>query len=246
MIYAIGDIHGMYTKLTRLYRMITMDIASHGITDATIIFLGDYVDRGPQSDKVLDFLMSLKDTDSLTHIFLKGNHEDMMVDNYYRDGHITMWLTNGGRETLDAFGIDWPDNFYNNSDLKDYIIWCKKLPTMHIIGPYAFVHGGYDCKFPPHEQRNEVLMWKRVTPYMEGREYNNCDFIIVHGHTPFKEAQVHTNEINVDTFACYDGPLTAVRLPNDLTDQALALSDTVTTESINAALSAEIKFLTAQ
>ena len=104
IIYAIGDVHGRLELLNNLLSQIENDDAQGH--DKEVVFLGDYVDRGTDSDRVLDFLMGLDDilgTDSVKHIFIKGNHEDMMVNVYHRDGHVDMWVTTGGRLTLDAF-----------------------------------------------------------------------------------------------------------------------------------------------
>jgi serine/threonine protein phosphatase 1 len=245
MIYAIGDIHGAFDKLNRLYCMIITDIDRFKIERATIIFLGDYVDRGPEPKKVLDFLMDLEDTDKIQHIFLKGNHEDMMVNNYYRDGHVDMWVTNGGRETLDAFECVTPEDFYGNPKLEKYIIWCKKLPLLYIIGKYAFVHGGYDPKQLPGNQHPNVLLWKRSTPYMLGKEYDDCIFTVVHGHTPHAEPQKFRNEINVDTFACYNGKLTAARLPEDITAYNKNELDRMHPKAVDLIINEKITFLNA-
>lgn len=245
MIYAIGDIHGMFDKLQTLHNKIIADIAFHGGAHATIIFLGDYVDRGPDTDKVLDFLMGLKNTDKLTYIFLKGNHEDMMVNNYYRNGHNDMWLVNGGRQTLDALECPTILDFYENLRFKEYIVWCATLPTIHVMDRYAFVHGGYDPKRPPGEQNPDLLMWKRTVPYIKGQEYRDCDFVVVHGHTPHVEPEVYINEINVDTFACYGGKLTAVCLPEDITKYtAIEINDMAATQ-LNGIINQELRFITA-
>jgi len=244
MIYAVGDIHGMFDKLKTLHNKIIADIAYHGGTHATIVFLGDYVDHGPKPAEVLDFLMGLKNTDKLTYIVLKGNHEDMMVNNYYRNGHCDMWVTNGGRETLDAFGCVTILDFYNNRQFKDYMIWCEALPTLHVMGRYVFVHGGYNPKLPPEEQNPDLLMWKRDNTY-NWMQYKECEFVVVHGHTPHVEPQVFTNEINVDTYAWRDGKLTAVCLPQDIADYTAEELNAMTTEQVNIIINEKIRFLTA-
>jgi serine/threonine protein phosphatase 1 len=245
MIYAIGDIHGTYVKLIRLYQKIMLHMKYNGVKRATIIFLGDYVDRGPHPHKVFDFLMNLKDTDEIKHIFLKGNHEDMMIHAY--DGaDYKVWVANGGRDTLNAFDIGCPEDFVGNEEVKPYIDWCRQLDVMHVVGKYIFVHGGYDPKRPPNDQKDEVLMWKRSTPYMDGREYETCDYTIVHGHTPHKEPKMYKNEINVDTFAYYDGPLTAVAIPEDITQYNADDIYGMTDDCFNKVTNNTIEFLTAQ
>lgn len=217
MIYAIGDIHGMFDKLKRLYSLILLDITSKGYEENTIVFLGDYVDRGPDSKDVLDFLMGLTDTENITHIFLKGNHEQMMIDCYnnFSQNAVRMYLVNGGYETLLSFDCATQESFCGNDRFKPYIDWVNDLPAIFIEGPYAFVHGGYDPNFPPSQQREEVLLWKRTNDYNRFIAYRDCDYIVVHGHTPHREYQIFPNEINVDTAACFpDGKLTAAVLPD--------------------------------
>lgn len=245
MIYAIGDVHGMFHKLERLYAQIMDDIVFQNLDHATIVFLGDYVDRGPDTDRVLDFLMELEDTDTLKHIFLRGNHEDMMVNVYYRDGHVDMWVENGGRQTLDAFECVTHHDFYENPRLREYMIWCACLPFMHIMGRYVFVHGGYDMRKTPGEQQKEYVMWKREVPYTLGREYDDCEFVVVHGHTPHPEPQVFKNEINVDTWACYAGKLTAACLPEDIGVYTANEISNMTEKQVDALINEEIRFLTA-
>jgi serine/threonine protein phosphatase 1 len=245
MIYAIGDIHGMYFKLVALYKQIRADIIVQNLDHATIIFLGDYVDRGPDSDKVLDFLMELEDTDGIQHIFLKGNHEDIMINVYYRDGHVDMWLENGGLATLDAFECASHHDFYENPRLRDYMIWIAHRPTMHIMGRYAFVHGGYDVSKSPGEQNPDVLMWMRIPPYMEGHQYDTCEFTVVHGHTMTPKPLVCKNEIGVDTGACNGGELTAVCLPEDIGVYSANEVNNMTETQLDSILGEEIYFLSA-
>lgn len=244
MIYAIGDIHGMFHKLVALYGKILNDISSHGLQHATIIFLGDYVDRGPDSDRVLDYLMQLEDTDVIRHIFLKGNHEDMMVNVYYRKGLAKMWIDNGGRQTLDSFGCPTPIDFYENPRFRDYIVWCETLPVIHVMDRYAFVHGGYDTRLTAGNQNPDTLMWKRSTPYTLGREYDNCEFVIVHGHTPHPEPLIYKNEINIDTFACYDGKLTAACLPEDIGKYTSGEINDMSEQQVHSIIDKKVRFLT--
>lgn len=213
MIYAIGDIHGSYSKLKELYSKILSDINSYDDKTGTIVFLGDFVDRGTHTREVLDFLMGLKDSENIKHIFVKGNHEDMMYDFYYNNLSKEMYLANGGVQTLDSFECATSKDFCLNENIKPYIDWIGSLPPIHIIERYAFVHAGYDTRKSFDEQNPVVLLWKRVSPYSEYCEYVDCEYMVIHGHTPHKLPRIHMNEINVDTNACYEGDLTAVCLP---------------------------------
>lgn len=105
MYYAIGDIHGEITLLKSLYSKILTLIEDTHDQNPVIVFLGDYVDRGEDSKAVLDFLMDLKDTDTLSHVFIKGNHEDLMIQaseglKNNNSWPSRVWLQNGGTKTL--------------------------------------------------------------------------------------------------------------------------------------------------
>jgi serine/threonine protein phosphatase 1 len=218
-IYAIGDIHGMVNKLERLYAKILRDIAFRGITDVTIIFLGDYIDRGPCSKEVLDFLMNLTDTDVIKHIMLFGNHEDMLVTAYYNPDNLAarhVYLTNGGIEGMDSFGYSnrFP-TVHDAPEFLPYIKWMESLPVKYKIDNYVFVHGGYDMRVSYDEQSDDVVVWKRTEK--NGMIYNDCEYVIVHGHTTYLEPVDYPNEIGVDTGACWgeSTELTAVLLTED-------------------------------
>ena len=216
MVYAIGDIHGMINKLERLYDKILLDIKFFGVDDATIIFLGDYMDRGPDGKGVLDFVMGLKDTDELKHIALKGNHETMFTIPYFDAENVhyrTMFLEQGGMETLESFGYgSWFPTVFTAPELRPYMDWMHSLPVKHKIEEYVFVHGGYDTRFSYEAQIEPVLLWKR-TP-KTAMTYFDCDHIIVHGHTPDINPISYPREIGVDTGAHWsnDTKLTAVAL----------------------------------
>ena len=222
MVYAIGDIHGMINKLERLYAKILQDIKVHNVDDATIIFLGDYVDRGPCSKEVLDFLMELKDTDTIKHIMLKGNHEEMLVETYYNPSNLAarhVYLRNGGIEGMDSFNyVKHFPTVHDAPEFLPYIKWMDALPIKHKIEEYVFVHGGYDMRLSYDDQLDEVLVWKRTKK--SAFSYRECEYIIVHGHTPFIDPVNYPQEIGVDTGAHWanDTYLTAVALTIPRTD----------------------------
>jgi serine/threonine protein phosphatase 1 len=216
IIYAIGDIHGEITKLRKLYNKILGDIKFHGHRNIAIVFLGDYIDRGEDSKAVLDFLMQLKDTVNLKHVFLFGNHEEFMIHawNHPNSEMTRVWLMNGGMKCIYDFGYEFT---YSEEPLMDekmqpYIDWLmNKTVLIHQEGKYVFVHAGFDCDHPLDKQRSEVLLWSR------GQSYTDAPYTVVHGHTIVKEPLDAHNEINVDTGSfTNDGKLTAVKLfPED-------------------------------
>jgi serine/threonine protein phosphatase 1 len=220
MLYAIGDIHGCFDKFISLYNKIIYDINKHK-QKSTIIFLGDYIDRGLQTKKVLDFLMLLKDTDQIKYIFLKGNHEDMFIDAYYCklpaiiSVKKQMYFANGGIETMNSLINDSnPDTAFNNKNIIKYLNWMEKLKLYHIINDYLFVHAGYNPNYPIEEQTSAVFLWIRAIKSMQ--YYKNSKYIVIHGHTITKSPIVKINQIGIDTGSFLNnGQITGVKLPDD-------------------------------
>ncbi|AEX85510.1 metallophosphoesterase [Marinitoga sp. 1135] len=209
MIWAISDIHGMYDNLIKVLNQIP--------ENDKIIFLGDYVDRGPGSRQVLDLLFKLKNR----AVFLKGNHEDMMLDYFentgkYKEG---AWFRNGAQATLDSF---------NNDIEEKYLDFIRNLKLYHIekIGTqkYLFVHGGIRPGISLSDQAERDLLWIRDDFYMSDQPYE--DYIVIHGHTPTKyitgEYEVYFRKlddkilsIDIDTGCVYGGKLSALGISND-------------------------------
>lgn len=229
LVYAIGDVHGCYDELKNLFVRIMIDSAAHGAEKTTIIFLGDYIDRGPESKKVLDFIRNLKSSDELDYVFLRGNHEDLMIQGlkYNNFNLLNVWLGNGGYSTLKSFGFDEItddeftltvnnlNDFYSGSDLNQYINWMEEnLVYYYKTNNYLFVHAGYKSSLPLDSQKNEML-WMRTKPYEQ--VYSDLDFTVVHGHTITRDKTpyVGVNEINIDTGAFYSKQLTAVKIVDD-------------------------------
>lgn len=220
MIYAIGDIHGQYDLLRELYTTILRHMEAAGDKDNTIVFLGDYVDRGSQNQKVLDFLIHLESGPGLKHIFLKGNHEQIFInamENPLVRFHVHMWLNNGGAAFLKEAGMNF-DYFNHTFPWVPYVRWMKiRTDLYHETEDYVFAHGGLDIRKPNmKEQDDEYLMWARHT---DKNWYRTFPKMVVHGHTPNANPQVDINRINVDTSGLHSPNLnrrclTAVALPN--------------------------------
>ena len=146
--YAIGDIHGRDALLERMHARIVHDpYRLKDETRPTVIHLGDYIDGGPESHKVLDRVM--KGSDAFETIALLGNHERLMLDCLETDDRDVWWswLSNGGDRTLKAFGIPFSMNGYSSRALKEAvgeqrIRWLRSLPIYHIVDEYLFVHAG--------------------------------------------------------------------------------------------------------
>lgn len=183
-VYCLTDIHGRYDLLMKALPLIPYD--------AKMIFLGDYIDRGPQSYEVIQTLRDLQGS-YRDVIILKGNHEDMMVKAIKRDirlSEIGLWEINGGTATRASYNND-QDALEFDAD------WMKDLPTQVIIDNYTFVHAVASSDL---QQR----IWGR---YYESED-TYWDTHVVHGHTPYREPELKRQRTNLDTGAYATGVLT--------------------------------------
>ena len=201
MYFPIGDIHGCYEPMRNLYDKIVEEIAN-GIDPAfggTIVFLGDYIDRGPDSKKVLDFLMGLEDFvingHNVRHVFLYGNHEDLMVNTrlYPTEyAHQVVWERNGAQETLDSFGVTLEE--LQAGALDEYIEWMQNLDILWVDPDYVFAHAGYNPTWPFDQQNLHDCIWKQ--DYQQ-YTYRGTQKVLVHGHVIKKPNDAY-NDIFVD------------------------------------------------
>jgi serine/threonine protein phosphatase 1 len=199
-IYAIGDIHGRADLLAGLLSEIKADAA--GKERPLIVFLGDYVDRGPDSKGVIDAILG--GIPGFDVVCLRGNHEDLMLGALEgtSDWHADCWALNGATETLRSYGG-------RENIPADHISFLRSLKNYHHEPPYLFVHAGVRPGLPLAEQEEQDLLWIR-RQFLESRDDHG--FIVVHGHTPMDEPEVKPNRINVDTGAVWSGRLTCVVL----------------------------------
>jgi serine/threonine protein phosphatase 1 len=204
-IFAIGDIHGSFDRLQDLMQKIPIDFA----TD-TLVFIGDYIDRGPDSVEVVEYLLDLKKRVPGI-ILLKGNHEDMLEK--YLDGTDRFtYLLNGGQNTLDSYlSITDPSGSFPIPT--DHIDFFKSLRLYYETEAYIFVHAGLRPKVPLASQETEDLLWIRdkfiYSKYNFGKP-------VVFGHTPLEKPLVESNKIGIDTGAVYGNALTCVQLPDTI------------------------------
>lgn len=218
-VYAVGDVHGRLDLLARMDRMIAADVAASGAERHTVVFLGDYVDRGPQSAEVLESLVSARHANAET-VCLKGNHEDFMLDVIDGRKSPVNWLMNGGAATLESYGLD-PWSLRRTPDavgpaLRDalpepHLDFLRRLPTSHRIGGVFFAHAGVDPETHLDAQSDLDLMWVRHKFLGSDRDLGA---IVVHGHTPAAAPEVRANRINCDTGAWATNRLTAAVLEN--------------------------------
>lgn len=218
--YAIGDIHGECVRLRELYDAITdFHTAMHASDQMHIVALGDYVDRGPDSQGVLDFLMELQAAHPCAVTCLQGNHEQMMLDAASGETEAaSFWSRNGGYETLGSYGID------DARDLPpDHLKWLRSLPRLFQPDDtnLIFVHAGLHPVYFPNESE-DIYIWTRSrrffdTAFWESPELTGCK--VIHGHTPTDDYEPEVSpdgrRINVDTGATMGGKLTAVVLAGD-------------------------------
>jgi len=217
MIYAVGDIHGRFDLLKVMHKLITEDSETRE-GPYTIIFIGDYIDRGPESCQVIKFLLS-KPFKGFNHIFLKGNHEQMMIDeitSYEATEKLnsnSMWLYNGGIQTLNSYKQGFKDPI-----ITKHVKWMKTLKVTHKQDNILFVHAGINPEVSEDKWAENECLWIRdkFLRYTQDHKY-----LIVHGHTirpeydPWFDPNNITNRINLDTGAFYHNILTAVIFDGD-------------------------------
>lgn len=225
MLYAFGDIHGELEKLDELLEQMPLREGDR------LVFLGDYIDRGPDSHGVIDRLISLNQ--SYECVFLLGNHESMFLDFLgwtdaaYFGGDA--FLLNGGDRTLSGYGyFDREDTRRESFRLpkvhEDFLLG---LRLSYVESGYFFVHAGIsqdalrseDPTYALRNSRPEDILWNRTS----GELPHDLGLTMVYGHTPNEDFGVRWNSpfsIGVDTGAVYGGPLTAIRLPDETIFQA--------------------------
>ncbi len=218
-VYAVGDIHGRADLLVRMQRLIERDAAAAGDLDLVLVYLGDYVDRGPMSNRVLDRLIE-SPLQGLRTIHLQGNHEAMMLD-FVAGAPSTAWLMNGGVETLASYGIGieggWPTDAMSamlRTRLRralpaSHLRFLTGLSLAHTEGDYLFVHAGIRPGRPLELQDAHDLLWIREPFLGKARHDGVC---VVHGHTIAGRPEVLAHRIGIDTGAFFTGCLTCVVL----------------------------------
>lgn len=216
-VYAIGDVHGRLDLLDRLLDSIANDDAARENVDVRLIFLGDLIDRGPDSRGVIDRVLALKDND-IDVTVLRGNHEEVFQLALDGDEEALRFFNRiGGRETILSYGID--DDFFSRCELPELqAALIERVPERHVellrdcedmveIGDYLFVHAGIRPGTALDLQRTADLRWIRGGFLdFEGSHPR----MIVHGHTPSAEIEWRSNRIGVDTGAYESGVLSAI------------------------------------
>ncbi|RWK01876.1 MAG: serine/threonine protein phosphatase [Mesorhizobium sp.] len=219
VVYAIGDVHGCYDQLRTLEQKIMLD-ALQFRGRKIIIMLGDYIDRGPQSRRVIEHLMAPPPKGFL-RVCLAGNHEVAMLN--YLDGYLSRepWLAVGGRETLYSYGIDPAHlaNLYASSEEVDESIreaipagqigFLRTLPVMVCSDEFVFVHAGIRPGIALEAQDEADLLNIR-SDFLAAT--HRLDRWVVHGHTIVDVPTLDGRRLGIDTGAFQSGRLTALRI----------------------------------
>lgn len=216
-IYAVGDVHGRADLLDQLLETIVRDSESAQST-CSLVFVGDYVDRGSDSRGVIDRL--LHPLEGFETHYLRGNHEQAMLDFLENPSSYRSWRRFGAGETLQSYDIEPPADNDEAAAIAARDELAERLPAAHLeflrnlgsfvqIGDYHFVHAGVRPGVPLEEQSLEDMMWIR-DEFLNSEE--NFGKIVVHGHTPTERPVCRSNRIGIDTGAFATNCLTAVVL----------------------------------
>ena len=229
-IFAIGDIHGCLEQLVQLNKKI-FNHESFNKNEDLVIYLGDYIDRGPKSKQVINELIDIKKKGFKAH-FLLGNHEEILIDFLFnKKNNIKNWLEYGADQTFRSYDIEIvnfiKEGFDNHIIDKLRETFLGKLGKEHIkflnnlklnleTKKYLFVHAGIDPNKNLNEQTKKDYLWSRSSSFFE--KSFTAKKIIVHGHTPEQNIVNHPFRINIDTGCFFSGKLSSVFL-NDEIDQ---------------------------
>ncbi len=221
IVYAIGDVHGRLDCLEDLLARIDAD-PGRGERHVTLVFLGDLIDRGPDSRGVVERVMALCAASDDVHC-LCGNHEELLLE-AAAGARQALGIFNraGGRETMLSYGVD--DAIYEREDLKgvqrlilehvppEHLDFLRALPDKVVVDDYVMVHAGIRPGVALDAQKASDLRWIR-SPFLEhgGRH----ERFVIHGHTVTDEPDVRPNRIGIDTGAYRTGRLTALVLEGD-------------------------------
>lgn len=214
---AIGDVHGEDALFAALADALVAEVA--GASHATLVVLGDLVDRGPASVAALK--RARAGWPGVASVTLKGNHEDILVRALAGDDPeaFAHWLQFGGAALAAEVGVDvklatWRNAFHAAVG-DDLVAWIGNLPTAHRVGDLVFVHAGLDPELPLERQSDRTLMWTRK-PWLASSGPYAEDVAVVHGHTPQSEVDLgHPHRINLDTGAFKSGVLSGLAVVGD-------------------------------
>jgi serine/threonine protein phosphatase 1 len=219
-LYAIGDVHGRSDLLAQAHNLIDHDIARRGVNARAVdVYIGDYVDRGPDSKGVLDLIIARSRAASI--VALRGNHE-IAMESFLR-GLIPFgdWRALGGLETILSYGVD-ARSLLGRGDIQPEDL-AMKMPVSHFqffstlnvvwrVGQYCFVHAGLRPGVAIEHQATDDLVWIREDFLNFAGDFGA---IVVHGHSPVEDVDFLPNRINIDTGAYATNRLSVIRIDGD-------------------------------
>lgn len=217
-VYCIGDVHGRVDLLRDLHAMIAADSGNYP-GDRTLVYLGDLIDRGMWSREVIDLLLD-EPVPGCEAVYLRGNHEQTLLDFLDYPERVASWLAWGGRETLASYGVALapglhsPDVVTVRDDLRACLPerhhrFFNEMAVHHVSGDYLFVHAGIRPGVPLQEQSDSDLLWIR-RDFLESDADHGC--VVVHGHSIREQVETRPNRIGIDTGAFHTGVLTCLVL----------------------------------
>ncbi|HLW71990.1 MAG TPA: metallophosphoesterase family protein [Candidatus Binataceae bacterium] len=202
-LFAIGDVHGCADELAVMLKALELRAGD------TIVFVGDYIDRGPDARGVVELVLELQ-KGAATAVFLKGNHEDMLLSYLGLPGHYgESFLFNGGMQTIASYGLKRADPAEACAALPaPHLEFFRSLTNNYQRPPYLFVHAGVRPGLPLEDQEAEDLLWIRHEFIFSPHQ---LDATVVFGHTPMRTVMTDLPyKIGVDTGLVYGGSLSCV------------------------------------
>jgi serine/threonine protein phosphatase 1 len=217
--YVVGDVHGRLDLVEDLLAKIHAELQHRPAAKTLLVFVGDLIDRGPQSAQVIERLRTYR-RPGIRPVFLLGNHEEVLLRILNGDVQlITKWRWFGGSECLRSYGVD-PEALGRLSDADALAAVRSAIPTEHIrflesfadscrFGDYLFVHAGIRPGIELDQQQQADLRWIRE-PFLQ--DETDHGFIVVHGHTISEQVDECANRVGIDTGAYRTGVLTALAI----------------------------------
>jgi serine/threonine protein phosphatase 1 len=220
-VYAIGDVHGRADLLSEMFGRINDDLRAHPRVSSIEVFLGDYVDRGPNSREVIDLLIERQKKHSTK--FLKGNHEDCVLRLLSDPAVFSGWKMIGGLSTVLSYGVAPSGHHDPKTHAQIASALDEAMPDSHhrflrslalsfTLGDYFFAHAGVRPGISLAAQSPSDLLWIRDDFLLHEDDFGK---VVVHGHTPTREPEIRANRINIDTGAYATGRLTCLALQDD-------------------------------
>lgn len=226
LVWVVGDIHGQDELFETVLRAVVRDLEANEASRGVLILLGDYIDRGIGSRRVIDQILHLRERleqIGAKFVTLMGNHEDLLLRFLEQPLSGPDWCNLGGRETLISYGVNVPDAIHTEgwhhaaaalieNMPRSHLEFFRTLPLCHTVGDYHCVHAGVRPGVALTDQKRDDMMWLRDAFLSDRRPFEK---FIIHGHTPTPDVVWDDRRIGLDTGAYATGVLTALRLQAD-------------------------------